>query len=62
MLNNLMPVARFIKLWTGLSKTENATQVFCSVLRAKLMKPKVCLLIWDLLHWSLLRDNLTEVL
>lgn len=62
MLYNLISVARFIKLWTGLSKTENATQVFCNVLSAKLMKQKVCMLSWDLLHWSLLRAYLTEVL
>lgn len=50
MLNNLIPVARIIKLWTELSKIENATQVLCNMLRAKLMKQKACMLPWDLLH------------
>lgn len=56
------PVARLIKPWAGLSKTENAAPGFCEVSRAKLMKQKVCMLAWDLLHWSLVRAYLTEVL
>lgn len=62
MLNNLTPVARFIKPWTGLSSIENATQAFCTVLRAKLIEQKVYMLSRDLLHLSLLRASLTEVL
>lgn len=62
MSNNLIPVARLIKPWAGLSKTETAAQGFCEVPRAKLMKQKLCMLAWDLLHWSLLRAYFTEVL
>lgn len=36
-----IPVARLIKPWAGLSKTETAAQGFCEVSRAKLMKQKV---------------------
>lgn len=62
MSNNLIPVARLVKPRAGLSKTETAAQGFCEVSRAKLMKQKACMLAWDLLHWSLLRAYLTEVL
>lgn len=55
-------VARVIKPWAGLSKTETAAQGFCEVSRTELMKQKVCMLAWDLLHWSLLRAHFTEVL
>lgn len=62
MSNNLIPMARLVKPRAGLSKTETAAQGFCEVSKAKLMKQKACMLAWDLLHWSLLRAYLTEVL